>query len=112
MFKYKENAPKGTIMTIHDAIERLIIEKIRPNFEPAPWQVFRDEELWTRKVNLVFHDNEASLKKVFAKYASSSLNKVPFAFAIKMLTQDCSIKLDRQDATYCYGMSLSTCVDL
>ena len=66
MFKYKENAPKGTIMTIVECVEKLVMEKMKPNYDPAPWQVFREEELWTRKVNLVFYDNEAGLKKLFA----------------------------------------------
>ena len=86
LFKYKEHAPKGTIMTVVDCVERLVVDKIKPNFEIAPWQVLRDEELWTRKVNLVFFDNEANLKKLYAKYASPNLNKIPFANAIQLLT--------------------------
>ena len=34
------------------------------------------------------------------------------ANALRLLTIDCSIKLDKYDAIFCYGMSLSTCVDL
>lgn len=49
---------------------------------------------------------------MFSKYASSGLNKIPFSNAVKLLSQDCSIKLDKHDAVYCYGMSLSTCVDI
>ena len=37
LFKYKENAPKGSIMTVIESVEQLVIKNIRPNFEPAPW---------------------------------------------------------------------------
>ena len=112
IFKYKENAPKGVIITMVECVEKLVIDCFKPNFDPAPWQVFREEELWTRHVNLVYYDNEVGLKKLFASYANQSLNKIPYANSIKLLTQDCSIKLDRFDAIYCYGMSLTTCIDL
>ena len=35
-----------------------------------------------------------------------------FNNAVKLLSLDASIKLDKFDAVYCYAMSLSTCVDL
>lgn len=57
IFKYKEHAPKGSFVQITECIEKLIVEKIIPNFEPAPWQSFRDELLYCREVNLAFHDN-------------------------------------------------------
>ena len=110
--KFKENAPNPQVVSQQDAVETMMNEKLKPNFTPAPWQVFRDEELWTQKVNLVFHDNEEGLRKVFAKYAKPGLNKIPYEKAVKLLTTDCSIRLDKFDAIYCYGMSLSTCTDL
>ena len=85
---------------------------MRANFVPGPWQVFRDEELWTREVNLVFHDNRDGLKKIYQKYATKGSNKIPMAKAINLLTVDTPVKLDRYDAVYCYAMSLSTCTDL
>lgn len=78
---------------------------------PAPWQVFRDEELWTREVNLVFHDNAESLQRVFKRFAKQPINKVPFDRAIHLLTSALMMKLDKFDAIYCYGMALQTCVD-
>ena len=74
--------------------------------------MYRDEELWTRKVNLVFFDNAEGLRLLYQKYMNKGVSKVPFNSAIRLLTTDCSIKLDRYDAIYCYGMSLSTCADL
>lgn len=32
--------------------------------------------------------------------------------AIRLLTTDCPIRMDKYDAQYCYAMSLSTCMDL
>lgn len=52
------------------------------------------------------------MRQLFAKYAKPGLNKIPFEKAVKLLTTDCSIRLDKFDAIYCYGMSLSTCTDL
>ena len=40
------------------------------------------------------------------------MNKIPYAQALQLLNQDCSIKMDKFDAIYCFGMSLSTCTDL
>ena len=52
--KFKEYSK---MTTLRDAVDKLIIEKLKPNQDIAPWQSFRDEELWTREVNLVYHDN-------------------------------------------------------
>ena len=60
----------------------MIVQKLRKKFTPAPWQVFRDEELWTQKVNLVFHDNEQGLRMLFSRYAKPGLNKIPYEMAI------------------------------
>mmetsp|Transcript_23764 Transcript_23764/g.31812 ORF Transcript_23764/g.31812 Transcript_23764/m.31812 type:complete len:111 (+) Transcript_23764:2203-2535(+) len=105
-------APNPNVVSVQEAVEKMIIEKLKPNFVPAPWQVFRQEELWTQKVNLVFFDNEEGLRKLFARYAKPGMNKIPFEKAVQLLTSDCSIRLDKFDAIYCYGMSLSTCTDL
>ena len=104
--KYQDLAPNPRLVGKVEAVERLIKDNLRENFVPAPWQVFRDEELWTREVNLVFYDNEDGLRKLFARYARPSINKVPFASALRLLTTDCSLRLDHTDAVYCYGMSL------
>ena len=37
LFKFKENAPKGTIMTTIECVEKLVIDKIKPNIETVPW---------------------------------------------------------------------------
>ena len=63
--KYKDNAPNPAVVTIADCVERLITESLQPHFTPGPWQSFRDEELWTREVNLVFYDNREGLKKLY-----------------------------------------------
>ena len=110
--KYKDNAANPAAVPVYETVQTLISENLRPNFVPAPWQIFRDEELWTREVNLVFHDNEAGLRKLYQKYSRAGINKVSYANAVKLLTVDSSIKLDKFDAVYCYAMSLSTCVDL
>ena len=110
--KYQDLAPNPRLVGKVEAVESLIINNLREHFVPAPWQVFRDEELWTREVNLVFFDNEDGLRKLYAKYAKPSINKIPFAAAVRLLTTDCSLRLDHTDAVYCYGMSLTTCVDL
>lgn len=110
--KFKDMAPNPAAVSIQEAVEKLVLEQLRTNFVPAPWQVFRDEELWTQKPNLVFADNEDALRKLFKNYAKTGINKIPYAKAIELFTTDCSIKLDKFDAIYCYGMSLSTCTDL
>ena len=110
--KYKEYAINGNSVTLRDAFERLIIEKLKPNLLTAPWQSFRDEELWTREVNLVFQDNADGLREIFNQYSQKEYNRIPYEKVIQLLTTDLSIKLDKFDAMYCYAMSLSTCVDL
>ena len=55
--KFKEYSNNKSMTTLRDAVDKLIIEKLKPNQDIAPWQSFRDEELWTREVNLVYHDN-------------------------------------------------------
>ena len=112
IFKYKDQAPKNVILTISECIEKVIVDKVMPNFTPAPWQIYREEEIWTNKVNLVLHDNEEGLRQLYQKYSKPGVGKVSYANAIRLLTTDCSIKFDKFDAIYCYGMSLSTCVDL
>ena len=88
------------------------MENLKPNFEPGPWQVFREEQLWTREVNLVFHDNEEPLRRLYQMYAKQQGGKVPLQNALRLLESDCSIRMHKYDAVYCYAMSLSTCVDL
>ena len=88
------------------------MENLKPNFVPGPWQVFREEQLWTREVNLVFHDNEEPLRRLYQMYAKQQGGKVPLQNALKLLEADCSIRMHKYDAVYCYAMSLSTCVDL
>lgn len=80
--KYKEFALNGHTVTLRDAFEKLIIEKLKPNLLPAPWQSFRDEELWTREVNLVYYDNAEGLRAVFNKYKEKEFNRVPYDKAV------------------------------
>ena len=110
--KFKEYALNKDTVTMRDAVDKLIVQKLKPHAQVAPWQIYRDEELWTREVNLVFYDNEEGLRKLYQKYCKHGINKVPYAAALRLLTHDCSIRLDKFDAMYCYSMSLSSCVDL
>ena len=112
ILKFKEHAAFPGKISITTAFEKLISDKIKPNIQPAPWQQFRDEELWTREVNLVFHDNSEGLHTLFDKYKDKQIGRIPYLSAVELLCVDCSIKLDKYDAIYCYAMSLSTCVDL
>ena len=63
--KFKEYAVDKNTVTLRDAVDKLIMQKLKPNAQTAPWQIFRDEELWTREVNLVFHDNREGLRMLY-----------------------------------------------
>lgn len=61
--KYKET---GRVSTNHQALN-FIIDSIIDNFEARPWQEFRDEELWTKKVDAIYKANAVQLKLVHAQ---------------------------------------------
>ena len=69
IFKYKDQAPKGLFLNMEECVEKVIEEKLKPNYTPAPWQVHREEEIWTREVNIVFHDNREGLQQLYQKYS-------------------------------------------
>jgi len=55
-FKYRQ---KGVCNTYSEALEKIVKENVFANYKPAPWQEFRDRELYTVEVNDVL---EANLK--------------------------------------------------
>jgi hypothetical protein len=55
-FKYRQ---KGVCNTYSEALEKMVKEHVFANYKPAPWQEFRDRELYTVEVNDVL---EANLK--------------------------------------------------
>ena len=70
-----------------------------------PWQEFRDEDLWTREVNLVFDANTDGITKIYRKYFQIKENYFSFDNAVSLMTRDTSAGLRFKEATYAYGMS-------
>eukprot|EP00349_Pseudokeronopsis_sp_Brazil_P006027 CAMPEP_0202967230 /NCGR_PEP_ID=MMETSP1396-20130829/12024_1 /ASSEMBLY_ACC=CAM_ASM_000872 /TAXON_ID= /ORGANISM="Pseudokeronopsis sp., Strain Brazil" /LENGTH=291 /DNA_ID=CAMNT_0049692037 /DNA_START=293 /DNA_END=1165 /DNA_ORIENTATION=+ len=63
--KYKE---PGLAANYSDALQKLLSTNIFPAVQPAPWQEWREQELWTIDVNDLLEANLEGLKKVFSYY--------------------------------------------
>lgn len=86
-----------------------MIERLQENFEPHPWQIFRDQLLWTREVNLILDANKVGIMAIYKRYSHKKQLKVTYASAMRLMTSDTSIKLLEKDAKICYAMCLQTC---
>ena len=59
-----------------EAIEKTMQLHIEEKAICAPWQSFREEELWTREVNLAFEANHEGLRTLYKLYSKPLFNKV------------------------------------
>ena len=97
--------------TISEAFAKLI-DRLQDKYQPYPIQMFREQLLWTREVNLVLDANKDAIMKLYSKF--SFLNKS----SLKMSRDNCMwlmkegsdiIKLSHKDALTCYSWSQQTC---
>ena len=65
--KYRRTGVKEKI-PFDEAIETLI-ESIKQNSMTAPWQQWREEEMFTREVNLVLEANYSAIQQVYMLYS-------------------------------------------
>ena len=93
-------------MTHREALERLIKLNLKENFVCASWKQFREDQIWTRGVNLVFEANKNPLTLLYKEYAEKMSGKIQLKEAVKLLTKDSAIRLHKSDAIHCYGLSL------
>ena len=88
-----------------------MLDAILPKFQFKPWQDFRDQELWTTRVDKLLKENKETLTKLhnmmFPKYEEQAGIKN----CTKMLTDNPLIAMSDKEARFCYGMSKMTVKD-
>ena len=89
----------------------MMLDAILPKFQFKPWQDFRDQELWTTRVDKLLKENKETLTKLhnmmFPKYEEQAGIKN----CTKMLTDNPLIAMSDKEARFCYGMSKMTVKD-
>lgn len=70
------------------AVEKLVKDFILKNSHVLPWQEFRDEDLWTRDVNLLFDANLDALQRIFKKYQNPKDFNLSYNDAISIVVRD------------------------
>ena len=57
---------KGICKTVHESLEKLMLEYIIPNsIEQMEWQEFRENKLYTLEVDDLFKANLSAIEKLF-----------------------------------------------
>jgi hypothetical protein len=101
----------GLCATYHEALDRIIKENVVPNYKPAPWQDFRERELWCVDVNDVFEANMDSLKKLYSFFFDPRKKYMSMQDALDVMIKLTPLQLTEKDAFFCYGMCKMTCVN-
>ena len=87
-----------------------MLDSIIPKFQYKPWQEFRDQELWTTRVDKLLKENKDTLVKLhgmmFPKYEADGIKN-----CLKMLMDNPLIAMSDKEARFCYGMSKMTVKD-
>lgn len=101
--KYKE---QGRATCYSDSLE-IMLTKLKNEYEPRPWQQFRDEKLWKADINKLFKLNLPVLKKAYAmlfgKFGISGLKET-----IDLFCKGQNFSMPEKELRYCFGMSKMT----
>ncbi len=81
-----------------------MIDHILAKAEPMSWQSFRDEQLWTRDVNLCLDANLDSLQKLYRTFIPSHGKKKQMSFEDALGLAE-RVGVASRDSVRCYGMS-------
>ena len=103
--KYKET---GAAATVTESFKMLLDECISENFEFQPWQEFRNEQLWTLKVQDVFHANLDGIRRLMTAYLEPGKKIFKLLDALRMFCKDTACGISENEFYYCYGMSKMT----
>lgn len=103
--KYKET---GMTATVTESFKLLLDECICQNFELHAWQEFRDEELWTLRVQDVFFANMEGIRKLMTTYLEKGKRVLKMADALRIFCKDMSSVISENEFYYCFGMSKMT----
>jgi hypothetical protein len=91
------------VKTYSEATEKLITECCLPNFQPEPWQEFRNQQLWTIDVNDIFEANLANLKKIYETYKTPTKTLIELEDVINMCTRDSNANISEKDINFSFG---------
>lgn len=98
------------VKSFPEAIEKLIVECIIPNFVPEPWQEFRDKHLWTIEVNDLMEANEANLTKIYSNYKTVTKPKLEIQDCIQMCMRDANLNVSEKDISFSFGLCHMTVI--
>ena len=88
----------------------IMLKDMTPKYKLLPWQEFRDESLWTTKIDQIFKDNldhmEAIHEDLFPKYESDGLKRCK-----ELIGRKSNVQLSDKETVFCFGMSKMTVRD-
>lgn len=104
--RYKES---GEVDTFTEALKLLIEDKMLKLANPEPWQIFRDEELWTLDVNDVMETNLQSLRTVYTSFMTPIKKWMNVDDCIRLCMHDVpQLSIPEQTVVFCFAMSKMT----
>jgi len=106
--KYREQGKADS----YNASLKLLLEGMINSFNCRPWQEFREEELWTTKINAMLEANKSGLNEVykylFPKFGDKSEY---FRKCLDLMSRHPLISLPDKETRFCFGMSKMTVKD-
>ena len=67
------------VATTYSEALAIMLKDMTPKYKLLPWQEFRDESLWSTKIDILFKENLDSLEKIhedlFPKYGGDGLKR-------------------------------------
>lgn len=105
--KYREEL--GSASSYSEALE-MMLEDICEKFVKHPWQEFRDELLWSNKIDNLYKANNESLvnihEELFPKYSSDGVKR-----CIDLVCKYSKVQLSEKETRFAFGMSKMTVRD-
>lgn len=106
--KYRES---GKADTFSEALE-MMLNSVLANFKAKPWQIFRDDQLWTNEVDALFSVNLDLIQKVHESITPNYTGTDEgFRNCLDIVTRGSDIELSEKEARFCFGMSKMTVKD-
>ena len=107
--KYKT---PGIVKTFAEAMEMLIMENIKPNWDASNWMGYRLDWLWKVDVNDTFQSNILGMKSVYSAILKGTKNLtrkyVTLEDCITIFARHLDVGLSESQVIWCFGMSKMT----
>ena len=98
------------VKTYAEATDLFITNYIQANFQPEPWQEFRNEQLWKIEVCDVYEANMQQLKRVYSHYVNQNHRFMDLKDCQQLCMHDTQCGISENDVVFAYGMSKMTLV--